>query len=123
MSQEIPLLLPSDPLAPDFPPDDLPEDDGEPLETPWHRKSMNLLIDSLEWHWRDRDDYYVGGNMFIYFSGDPSYYKRFRGPDFFVVLDVPRFKPRRKWEIWNEHGRLPDVIIELLSPTTEVKTL
>ena len=31
--------------------DDLPCDDGEPMETPRHRDQMNLLIDSLKAHW------------------------------------------------------------------------
>jgi Uma2 family endonuclease len=105
-------------LDPVLPPDNLPEDDGEPLETPWHRKAMTLLIESVEWHWRDRDDFFVGGNMFVYYSAREPADRRFRGPDFFVVKDVERRRVRRKWEAWNEDSRLPDVIIELLSPTT-----
>ena len=27
---------------------DLPSDDGEPLETIWHRNAMNLLIESID---------------------------------------------------------------------------
>src|SRR5229473_1925921 len=98
-----PTQVLDDPAVPDLPPDNLPESDGVPLESPWHLKSMVLLIESIEWHWRDRDDFFVGGNMFVYFDADPSYYKRFRGPDFFVVKDVERHKPRRKWEAWKEH--------------------
>ena len=33
--------------------DDLPCDDGEPMETPRHREQMNLLIDSLKVHWAE----------------------------------------------------------------------
>jgi hypothetical protein len=43
-------------------------DDGEPMESAWHRSQMNLLIEVIRYHWRDRTDYYVGGNMFIYYS-------------------------------------------------------
>ena len=66
--------------------DDLPCDDGEPMETPRHREQMNLLIDSLKVHWADHTRYYVGGNMFVHY--DPENKRRSRGPDFFLVLDV-----------------------------------
>ena len=46
--------------------DDLPCDDGEPMETPRHRDQMILLIESLRLHWADRQGYYVGGNMFVH---------------------------------------------------------
>src|SRR5271169_3507913 len=46
----------------------LPDTDEVPLETPWHRGGMNLLIHILTYHWRDRRDFYVGGNMFLYYS-------------------------------------------------------
>ena len=36
----------------------------------------------------------------------------------FVVLDTDR-RERRAWVVWEEGGRAPDVIIELLSETTE----
>lgn len=39
------------------------------------------------------------------------------GQDFFLVRDVdPR--PRTSWVVWNEDGRYPDLIIELLSDST-----
>ena len=66
--------------------DDLPCDDGEPMETPRHRDQMVLLIESLRLHWADRQGYYVGGNMFVHY--DPQNKRRSRGPDFFLVLDV-----------------------------------
>ncbi len=96
--------------------DDLPYDDGEPMETPRHRDQMNLLIDSLKGYWGDRKKYYVGGNMFLHFvnaSGD----KTFRGPDFFLVMEVDD-RERKSWVVWQEGMRYPDVIIELLSDST-----
>ena len=48
--------------------DELPCDDGEPMETPRHREQMELLIHSLKAHWAERTDYYVGGNMFIHYD-------------------------------------------------------
>jgi hypothetical protein len=44
--------------------------------------------------------------------------KDFRGPDFFAVLDVDGTKERQGWVVWQEAGRYPDVIVELMSPST-----
>jgi Uma2 family endonuclease len=100
------------------PPSDLIANDGEPLEDGWHRSQMNLLIDSLQYHWRDRNDYFAGGNMFIYFSRKQVFNKDFRGPDFFVVKDCEWNPAREYWATWDEGGRYPDVIVELISEST-----
>lgn len=96
----------------------LPTEDGEPLESPWHRAEINLLIESLDYHWRGRTDYYAGGNMFIYFSMEQVRRRDYRGPDFFVVKDVDGTKERGAWVVWEEGKRYPNLIIELLSPST-----
>lgn len=98
--------------------DDLPTEDGIPMETPLHRAEMNLLIDATHYHWRDRSDYYVGGNMFIYFSEAQIRNQDYRGPDFYIVKDVDGTKERKAWIVWEEEGRYPDLIVELLSEST-----
>lgn len=95
------------------------ESDGEPLDSPWHRDCISLLIESVLFHFRDRTDFYVGGNMFIYFSDEQARKRDYKGPDFFFVKDRPLRPQRRFWITWFEGGRLPDVIIELPSPSTE----
>jgi Uma2 family endonuclease len=95
--------------------DDLPCDDGEPMETPRHRDQMVMLIESLKGHWSERAGYYIGGNMFVHY--DPTNTRRSRGPDFFLVLDVDD-RERKSWVVWQEGMRFPDVIIELLSDST-----
>jgi Uma2 family endonuclease len=95
--------------------DDLPYDDGEPMETARHREQMEVLIHSLQAHWAERHDYYVGGNMFLHY--DPQSRRKFRGPDFFLVLNVSN-RERKSWVVWQEGMRFPDVIIELLSEST-----
>jgi Uma2 family endonuclease len=100
------------------PPTDLIFDDGEPLESNRHRIAMNVLIESLEQAWSDRTDFFVGGNMFVYYSSAQVKNKDFRGPDFFVVLDVDGTISRQGWVVWEEEGRYPDVIVELMSPST-----
>ena len=97
---------------------DLPYDDGEPMESERHVKQMTLLTQSLSLAWKDRQDFYVGGNMFLYFSELQTKKNDFRGPDVFVVLDTVK-KERLSWVVWEEGGRTPDVVIELLSESTE----
>src|SRR5262245_30188878 len=62
----------------------LPARDGEPVESPWHLASINLLIDLLSYHWRGRQDYFVGGRMFLYYRIDDLNNPHFKGPDFFL---------------------------------------
>jgi len=110
----------SESLAPKPPPrgEDLPYSDGEPMESQRHVEQMILLIHSLREAWRDRHDFYVNGNMFLYFSETQSRKNDFRGPDVFVVLDTDD-RERKSWVVWEEDGRLPDVIIEITSDSTE----
>jgi Uma2 family endonuclease len=108
---EWPIILP-----PDY--QDLIFDDGEPLESNRHRLYMNVLIRSMAQGLAERKPYFVGGNMFIYYSSQQVKNRDFRGPDFFVVLDVEDNKDRLGWVVWEEAGRYPDVIIELMSPST-----
>ncbi|MDV2996904.1 MAG: hypothetical protein N4J56_006609 [Chroococcidiopsis sp. SAG 2025] len=100
------------------PPSDLVFDDGEPLETNRHRIAMNVLIDSTLSALAERSDFFAGGNMFVYYSRNQAMNRDFRGPDFFVALDVDGSHERQGWVVWEEDGRYPDAIVELLSPST-----
>ena len=99
-----------------FPPGDLYSDEP-PLETELHLRQIILLLKSLEWLWRDRNDFYVAGNLTIYYSPRQRKSEYFRGPDFFLVLGTER-KTRKSWVVWEEEGKYPNVIIEILSPKT-----
>jgi len=105
-------------LGIEWPPseDKLPYDDGIPLETPRHALQLQLLMDPLRLCWTGRQDLFIGGNMFVYFSLHQVRTQDFRGPDFFVVLDVPK-RERKSWVVWQE-GKGPDVVIELWSEST-----
>ncbi len=108
---------------PPMPPTELIFDDGEPLETNRHRIAMNTLIRSLQQAWADRNDFFTGGNMFVYYSSVQVRNRDFRGPDFFAVLDVDGTAQRQGWVVWEEGGRYPNVIVELMSSSTaEVDT-
>jgi Uma2 family endonuclease len=104
--------------TPPLPPTDLIFDDGEPLESNRHRIAMNSLIDALYQAYQGRNDFFAAGNMFLYYSSKQVRNQDFRGPDFFVVLNVDGKKPRQGWVVWDEEGRYPNIIVELLSPTT-----
>ena len=99
-----------------FPPGDLYSDEP-PLESELHLRQIILLFKCLEWLWRDRKDFYVAGNLTIYYSQNKRKTEDFRGPDFFVVLDTER-KTRKSWVVWAEEGKYPNVIVEILSDST-----
>jgi Uma2 family endonuclease len=99
-----------------FPPSDLLSDEP-PLETYLHLQQMMLLLKSLDWWWRDRKDFFSAGNLTVYYSPRQRRSEDFRGPDFFVVLETER-QPRKSWVVWEEDGKYPNVIVEILSETT-----
>ncbi len=103
----------------------LPEEDGIPVENFLHLIQQELLRKSLRYHWRDRTDYFIGTNTFLYYSLEQAErmiegdFTGFRGPDFFVVIGgVDGTQPRRYWVTWKEDNRFPNVVVEILSPST-----
>jgi len=96
--------------------DDLPYSDGMPMESQRHVLQSDLLRVPLAFSWADREDFFVGANMFVYFSPHQVRSHDFRGPDVFVALGVPR-RERKSWVTWEE-GKGPDVVIELLAEST-----
>jgi Uma2 family endonuclease len=99
-----------------FPPSDLYSDEP-PLESELHLRQIILLLQCLEQLWQDRNDFYAAGNLTIYYSPHQRKAENFRGPDFFAVLDTQR-KTRKSWVVWEEDGKYPHVIIEILSAST-----
>jgi Uma2 family endonuclease len=99
-----------------FPPSDLYSDEP-PLETELHLRQIMLLLQCLEWVWSGKNDFYAAGNLTIYYSPHQKKSEYFRGPDFFVVLGCER-KTRKSWVVWEEEGKYPNVIIEILSEST-----
>jgi Uma2 family endonuclease len=45
-----------------LPPNDLPSDEP-PLESYLHLQQMILLLNCLDWLWRNRQDYFAAGNL------------------------------------------------------------
>lgn len=107
-----------------FPPGNLWSNEP-PLESDRHLRQIILLLASLEWWWRDRpdaleskrDNFFAAGNLSIYYSTRQRRSEDFRGPDFFVVLDT-EYKERKSWVVWEEDGKYPNLILEILSDST-----
>lgn len=96
--------------------DDLPYEDDQNTETFWHVLQAELLRQVLEILWAGRDRFFIGGDQFLYFSAEQLLTQDFRGPDFYLALDVEK-RMRKSWVVWQE-GKAPDLIIELLSRRT-----
>ena len=78
-------------------------------------RQIDLLIRLLESWWRDgqrpapkgyRTDFYISGNLTVYYSAKESQKRDFRGPDVFVVLGTEK-RDRRSWVLWEEGGKYP----------------
>lgn len=111
-----------DPEFPALPPTaaELPHDDGEPMESERHYEQMHLLTNTLKYWLGPRDDWHVAGNRAVYFSLEQVKNADFRAPDVFVALDVPDGRRERlSWVVWEEGGRLPNVVVEIISRSTE----
>jgi len=99
--------------------------DEPPLESDRHLFQILLLLASLGWWWRDRPDapsggrhdFFMAGNLTIYFNPNQLKTQDFRGPDFFVVLGTDD-RERKSWVVWEENYKFPNLIIELLSHST-----
>lgn len=93
------------------------ESDELEMESSLHYTQLLILVSCLEWLWRDREDFFIGANLTIYYSRQQLRTREFRGPDFFLVQPTEK-RPRKSWVVWEEEGKYPNLIIELLSPST-----
>ncbi|MDB9392683.1 Uma2 family endonuclease [Microcystis aeruginosa] len=100
-----------------FPPRDIWSEEPS-LESYAHLQQILILLQCLEWLWQERNDYFAAANLTIYYSPNQKKSEDFRGPDFFVVLGTERRLDRKSWVVWGEGGKYPDVIVEILSPST-----
>jgi Uma2 family endonuclease len=91
--------------------------DEPEMESSLHYLQLQILVTSLEWLWRNQDDFFIGANLTIYYSRQQLKTQDFRGPDLFLVKQTTKH-PRTSWVVWEESGRYPNLIIELLSDST-----
>ena len=84
-------------------------------ETGFHVTLIVYVLAMLRAFFKDSQDVYAGGNMFVYFEeGDPT---RKVSPDVFVAFGVPRHE-RKSWFTWKE-GKGLDVVFEFTSKSTQ----
>jgi len=96
-----------------------PESDGKPMaENDRHRKQMIALLNALEFLFIDDPWTYVTGNILVHFRDDIGEWKSL-APDIMVVKGVKK-KDRTSYVI-DDEGMAPDLIIELVSPSTKVE--
>ena len=105
----------------DLPSED-PEEPGLPDEFHYHQPA--LLQDTFKPPTYPPEQFFATGDMNLYYDvHHPLWHKR---PDWFVVLDVPRFYEQRdarlSYVVWQE-GIMPHIVVELLSPSTEQEDL
>ena len=93
------------------------ESDEPEMESSQHYTQLMLLVICLEWLWRDRNDYFIGARLSIYYSRQQLKKRELGGPDFFLVKETQK-QPRKCWVVWEENGKYPNLIIELLSDST-----
>jgi Uma2 family endonuclease len=93
-----------------------PSSDGKPMaETDVHLLLMVALISSLRHYGKAKRDWYVIGDMFLYYQeGHPELR---RAPDIMVVKGVDPTIQRRSFKTWVE-GAVPRAIFELTSKET-----
>ena len=92
-----------------------PDSDGQPMaESDFQREPLIYAVESLRIHFRQREDIYVSGNMFIYYEeGNP---KAVVAPDVFVVIGAPN-RDRYSYKLWQE-PKGPDFVLEITSKST-----
>lgn len=92
-----------------------PDSDGLPMaESDFQREYLIYAVEALRGYFRDRDDVYVSGNLFIYYEeGNP---KAVVAPDVFVVIGASN-RDRPSYKLWNE-PKGPDFVLEVTSKST-----
>ena len=92
-----------------------PDSDGLPMaESDFQRECLTYAVEALRGHFRERDDVYVSGNLFIYYEeGNP---KAVVAPDVFVVIGASNHD-RPSYKLWNE-PKGPDFVLEITSKST-----
>ncbi|MEL6489497.1 MAG: Uma2 family endonuclease [Cyanobacteria bacterium J06621_3] len=105
-SEESPERLPTE--------HDLPDTDGRPVDNELQLLIPILLRGVLEMAWSDRQDWFFGANMGVYYEPkQPAV-----GPDGFLCLGVPHYREgkdlRLSYVVWQEKV-MPIWVLEIVS--------
>lgn len=105
---------------------DLPSENPQEPGVPdvFHDLQPQLLSSSLRLREYSRENWFTASDLNLYYDvNHPLWYKR---PDWFLAVDVPHLYEgedlRRSYVVWQE-GKNPYVVIEFLSPGTEMEDL
>lgn len=103
-------------------PSESPEEPGLPDE--FHDLQPQLLSRTLRLAHYSQENYFTASDLNVYYDvRHPLWFKR---PDWFLAVDVPRLYDgndlRRSYVTWQE-GQNPYVVVEFLSPGTEMGDL
>ena len=94
---------------------DYPDSDGLPMAEHESQFWPILYVGSaLDWHFREREDVYVVGNLLLYYQeGDTN---KSVSPDLMVVFGTPK-QIRSSYRLWEE-PKAPDLVLEIASQST-----
>lgn len=94
---------------------DYPSSDGKPMtESEAQFLPLTYTALALREHFKQRDDVYVGANMFLYYEENNP--RAVVAPDVFVVIGAPK-RLRDSYLLWNE-PKGPDFVLEITSRST-----
>ena len=96
--------------------EELPDSDDTPVDNELQIPVPALLRAILAWLWAERQDWFLGINMGVYYDPDESAIV----PDGFLSLGVVRRKSERgrlSYVLWEENNRAPLLAIEVVSKT------
>ena len=113
MLVELSIPLPPLPTA-----EELPDSDDTPVDNELQNLLPNLLLAILAAIWRDRDDWFFGVDMGIYYL--PTFPRKSIVPDGFLSIGVEcRSRPsgRLSYVMWEEHWIPPILVVEVVSQT------
>ena len=101
--------------------EDLPYADDVPTDSWDADLQVDLLVSTLYLS-RHGSESCIGASQFVYYEDPPpaNVPPRKLSPDLFVVLHATPGL-RRSWLRWQEGGRLPSFVLELLSESTEAR--
>ena len=96
--------------------EELPYQDGKPVDSEVQRLIANLLKSILAYIWANRNDWFFGVDMGWYYSPKENAI----APDGFLCLGVDRIRGenmRLSYVTWEENGVVPSLVIEVVSKT------
>jgi Uma2 family endonuclease len=98
---------------------DAPLEDFEPMpEGDKQRRNLSYATEALKLRFEEIPDVYVSGNLFIRYEVDGA--EKRVSPDIFVVFGVSK-EDRVSYTVWEEDGKVPDFVLELISKSTATK--